>query len=188
MAGVVRLAGEDRLTTLAATGSIGTEGRRVYLTELEAALGAPGRKGGIFHRNTALDESERFRRTLKRVRIQLDKAVHRKFKTSPDWEPDPDFATVIAKLATAQAAAVSTEEKLRKLTSADRKGYTPEQLEAVWKHQLLRAAQTMTDEEWATMLDVRFGVRVRKVMLPMLDVEGEWVDGDRKQASQPEVE
>lgn len=152
----------------------GYETARVHLTELEAALAIPGRIGAILPRNTALDETARLRLTIKRIRVQLDKLLRRRYAGNKDWEPDADLCIAVEKITSAAAKAVQTEERLRKLTAEERKGYTDEQLDAVWKANLLRAAQTMTDEEWWSMIAIRFGENVANVMLPGVKaVDGE---------------
>jgi hypothetical protein len=144
---------------------------RIHLTELDAAMASPGRRGACLQRNTALDECGRMRLTIKRIRVQLDKTARRKYAANSDWEPDADFCTALEKTVSAAAKAVQTEERLRKLTREDRKGYTDEQLDAVWKANLVRAAQTMTDEEWWSMIAIRFGENVASVMLPSAAAE-----------------
>lgn len=145
----------------------GTE--RLPLLELEAAMLAPGYRGAKLTRITALDEAERFRRSLKAIRVQLDKKLRRERARNTDWDPDLDLCTSAAKIVEAYSKAVATEQRLRKMTSEDRKGYTPEQLDAVWKHNLMRAAQTMSDEDWSMMIAIRFGENVAKVMLPEVE-------------------
>jgi hypothetical protein len=157
------------VTRLATTN--GTEGAAVYLTELEAAIAANEETGAVQHRNTALDEAARFRRHLKTIRLQLGKAIRRRTSVNKNWEPDVEFATTLQKLADAQAKAVATEERLRKINREDRKNYSPEQLESVWRHNHRRSIAAWAADEWRDAFHIGFGPSVADVLMKMLAVK-----------------
>lgn len=152
--------------TSAAVIADGAEHRRIYLTDLEAALGVAGRKGALLPRNTAIDEAGRLLATVKAYRVAAGKEQRAARKRNPDWVPDADQCLALLRITQSAAAAVALMDKLRKIQREERAGYTDEQLEAVWLHKHKRTAQNASPRdawEWAA---IRYGAAVADVLEP----------------------
>ena len=160
---------------------VGSEFRRAHLTELEAALARdPGRRFAM-PRNTALDECEKLRALIAKFRAAIERKVRRAGalakpgeatakndgRTARGWEPSLDDCKAVQAITTAAERAVAMEERLRKMIEAERKGYTPEQLELVWRDNLRRTAADLGADDWWDLIRIAFGDDVARVMIKM---------------------
>jgi hypothetical protein len=189
--GAIRLANavgivRNRSVTTYGLPHVGSELRRQYLTELEAAHGRDFGRRFSMPRNTALDECEKLRALIAKFRAAIDRKVKRanalykppktgedaaKAKPANDgraamgWEPSLDDCKAVQAITTAAERAVAMEERLRKMIEIERKGYTPEQLEAVWQHNLRQSAAAMGASDWWDLLRIGFGDDVARVLV-----------------------
>lgn len=102
------------------------------------------------------------RAQIKRAELlgkSLDLRMRKKIEASPEWVPDEDyrrdFASITQTLQTAGNAMSRALEDNKKNNS----GLTEDQLNAQFKAELIRVAQTMTDDEWRLMLEARAKVK-----------------------------
>jgi hypothetical protein len=142
----------------------GSETRRQFLTEIEAAHERGGPRRLPLH-NTALDECEKLRVLIGKHRSALERKVRRANKPGGQFEPSLDDCKAVQAITTAAERAVAMEERLRKMIEIERKGYTPEQLEAVWQHNLRQSAATMGASDWWDLLRIGFGDDVARVLV-----------------------
>jgi hypothetical protein len=140
--------------------------RRVYLTELEVAHSRDARRMPVLQ-NTALGECERLRSLIAKFRAAMERKVKRANRAgvARHWEPTLDDCKAVQAITTAAERAVAMEERLRKMIEIERKGYTPEQLEAVWQHNLRQSAATMGASDWWDLLRIGFGDDVARVLV-----------------------
>ena len=85
----------------------------------------------------------------------LDSRIKMKREASPEWSPTEDdrrdFAAITNTLQHAGNAMIRGLEANKK----DLGALTEEQLEAQFREELIRAAQSMSDEDWNRMLEAR---------------------------------
>jgi hypothetical protein len=173
--GIVR----NRSVTTYGLPYVGSELRRNYLTELEAAHGRESGRRFSMPRNTALDECEKLRALIAKFRAAIDRKVRRanslavkqegvspkSDRSTKCWEPSLEDCKAVQAITTAAERAVAMEERLRKMIEIERKGYTPAQLEAVWQHNLRQSAATMGASDWWDLLRIGFGDDVARVLV-----------------------
>lgn len=148
----------------------------MFLTEIEAAYSRSARRFAV-PRNTALDEAEKLRALIARFRSAIENKVKRATRIAKpkpgqvgpanSWEPSLDDCKAVQAITTAAERAVAMEERLRKMIEAERKGYTPEQLELVWRDSLKRSAADLPAADWWDLLRIRFGDDVARVLIRM---------------------
>ncbi len=81
------------------------------------------------------------------------------------WEPSLDDCKAVQAIAGAAEKAVAMEERLRKMIEQERQGYTPEQLELVWRDNLKRTAGDLAPEDWWDLLSIAFGREVAQTLV-----------------------
>lgn len=85
----------------------------------------------------------------------LDVRMKAKKDLSPEWTPDDDFRRDFAAITNTLQHAGNAMTRALEGNKKNTDGMTEAQLDAQFKAELVRSAQTMTDEEWAIMLEAR---------------------------------
>lgn len=143
----------------------GNEGRALFLDNVEAALGKPQRRGGMFFNNTVEDVIRRQLRQAEKVRKQIDKTMRRCIDENANWTPDFDLVAAIAKNTDAVAKAVGVLRSLRKDAKDARRGLSPDQLDEVFRFNLRRIAGSLDEKYWRELIGIKFGADVADVLL-----------------------
>jgi isocitrate dehydrogenase kinase/phosphatase len=103
---------------------------------------------------------------IKKYRTQLTLDAKRRRAERKDWTPDADAALALLRVMQAYSLAIQTEERLRKITRDERKGYTDEQLDAVLVHNLRRIATRLNERARWEFAAIMYGDKVADVLQP----------------------
>lgn len=85
----------------------------------------------------------------------LDVRMKMKREAAPDWTPDEDFRRDFAAITNTLQHAGNAMTRALESNKKDKDGLSEEQLQAQFNAEIIRSAQTMTDEEWAAMCAAR---------------------------------
>jgi hypothetical protein len=85
----------------------------------------------------------------------IDARMKLKMAASPEWTPDEDFRRDFAAITNTLQHAGNAMTRALEGNKKNTDGLSEAQLEAQFAAEIVRSAQSMTDEEWATMCEAR---------------------------------